>query len=85
MTNQKLIEYVRAQLKEVEAELNRPHERTDGAYLSGKQVVLIDILQKLEEMTRNPDFQEENEYTKKFDEMLKEYHEGKELLDRIGG
>ena len=53
MTIHSLIKYIKEQLKEVEKELNTPHERTDGAYFMGKKVVLLDILHKLEEDVSN--------------------------------
>ena len=68
MSNKELIKYLKAQLKQVEDELSKPHERTDGAYLMGKKIVLIDVLEKLERPEPNPDCQEPTV----FDKMLVE-------------
>ncbi len=69
MNKQKLIEYLKQQINECKKLLERAEDRAYKGYLQG-QIYAFELVLREVETEKNPDIQEENEYTKVFDKML---------------
>ena len=61
------VEFVKQNIRELKKLLEHTQDRALKAYYQG-QLYAFELV--LRGMTRNPDYQEENEYTKVFDKML---------------
>ncbi len=69
MNKKKLIEFLKQQINECKKLLERAEDRAYKGYLQG-QIYAFELALREVETEKNPDIQEENEYTKVFDKML---------------